>query len=146
MDGGPSYPEYVNRKDLHGRFYQLLRDRFERRCVALQMELAKLSSHDLLKQYTAQKTRYNSASTLISNVCKAFERRLIQRAKEEGHGDVYPIVQVTWHKLVFKPLANTLASANPAGLTSEERQTVEDAKSAIPLLVDEAEQGADEEV
>ena len=53
---------------------------------------------------------------------------------------------MTWHKLVFKPLANTLASANPAGLTSEERQTVEDAKSAIPLLVDVAEQGADEEV
>ncbi|KAK4331287.1 hypothetical protein RTBOTA2_006975 [Rhodotorula toruloides] len=78
------------REDLHGQFYQLLRDRFGRRYVALQM--------------------------------------------------------VTWHKLVFKPLANTLASANPAGLTSEERQTVEDAKSAIPLLVDVAEQGADEEV
>jgi hypothetical protein len=27
----------TQRKDLHGRFYQLLRDRFERRCVALQM-------------------------------------------------------------------------------------------------------------
>jgi hypothetical protein len=48
--------------------------------------------------------------------------------------------------LVFKPLASTLASANPAGLTSEERQTVENAKSAIPLLVDEAAQDVDEEV